>query len=475
MKSRPVAWSGPVSGAAAAVASGLLVGSLVVAFSEPALANPWDFYGFNARAVGLANALTAASDDFTAVYYNPASLAYAEAAGFGFGYTLGRPSLEVSFEQPSAIEPASVEGSDAVTVGALYPITEPNRSFQVAFGIGINLPTGSLLVGEALDPSVPQWSLYATLPRRIVSSLAVGVRPVRWISLGAGVQVLAGVSGQLEYELDPVAGRFVEKSVRFELEPNAAPIVGIDIRPIESFRLGVSYRGAISTDVDLPLDLTLSGIADLEVLTFFRIQYTPHQVSFGASYEHAPWGTRLMVDVTYARWSDAPDPSVQSSLDVDGALVAGTGLADAFDAPAAGQARTVDLGYRDVWLPRVGVEQKIGPVRVRAGYSVRPSPAPVQTGSTNYIDGTAHVFGLGAGVRFRDPWDLLAGPLEIDAAFGAYVLPPRRHAKAAANDPVGSYSASGQIWFGSFSLQYHYETGESAPSPTAGETRGDGD
>ena len=419
-------------------------------------ANPWDFYGFNARALSVAGAMTAGADDFTAVYYSPASLAYVEDAGFGFGYTLGRPALEADFDGASSVAPAEVARSDAVTFGALYPLTERGRSYGAAIGLGLNVPTGSLLVGEALDPSVPQWSLYGTLTRRIVAALAVGLRPVRWISVGAGAQLLAGVNGQLEYELDAVAGRFVEKSVRFDIRPQVAPIASVEVRPVEDVRLGFTYRGAISTDVDLPLDLTLTSIADLEVLTFFQIQYTPDQFNFGASYTYTPWGLRIMADVTFARWSAAPDPSVRTSLDIDGVLVEGTGLADAFDAPAEGQARAVDLGYRDVWWPKVGIEKDIGPAAVRAGYAVRPSPAPVQTGSTNYIDGTAHVLGLGAGLTFRDPWGFIAGPITLDAAVGLFVLPSRRHEKAAANDPVGSFSASGHIWVGSLSLQYRY-------------------
>ena len=434
------------------------VGLLLVLLAAPrARANPWDFFGFDARGLSLASSLTAGSDDFTAVYYNPASLAQTAEPGFGFGYTFSRPDLSVDFEGPSALNPAAVSSSDGVTFGTLYSLTGAERSYRIALGLGFNVPTGSLLVGEALDPATPQWSLYSTLTRRFVAALGLGIRPVRWISVGVGAQLLAGVNGKLDYELDPVAGRFVQKSVRFDIQPKAAPIVGVDIRPVKAFRLGFSYRGAISTDVDLPLDLTLSSIADLEVLTFFQIQYTPHQFSVGARYEVQAWDLRMFADLTLALWSGAPDPSVQTSLDIDGVLVEGTGLADAFDAPAPGQARTVDLGYRDVWLPRFGAEKGLGPVQIRAGYAVRPSPAPVQTGSTNYIDGTAHVLGLGAGVRFRDPLDILAGPLVVDGAFSAFIIPARRHAKAASDDPVGSFSASGTIWVGAVSLRYIFD------------------
>jgi long-subunit fatty acid transport protein len=440
--------------------------ALALAAAPRAYANPWDLYGFNPRARAMGSAHTAGADDFTGVYYNPASLTIAKDPGFGFAFVLSRPALSIAFDKAErSIAELEPPGSDGVTFGTMFPLAGARAARRAAVGLAINVPTSSLLDGQALDPAIPHWYMFQALPRRIVAALALGVAPWPWISAGIGMQILAGVSGKLEYELDVVAGRFSEKSVTFDIEPRAAPIVGLEVRPIEGLRIGASYRGSISSDVDLPVDLELTGIAHLVILTFFRVQYTPHQIAFGASYAIPEIGLTIAADLTYMLWSKAPDPSVRSSIDVGGALFEGTGLDMALDAPAPGQERAVDLAFRDVFVPRLGAELAIGPVQIRAGYGVRPSPTPEQTSGTNYVDATTHELSAGAGVRFRDPLDLLANPLIFDAAFSLFYVPPRRHEKIAPSDPIGSYEASGLVYVAGVAFRYEFGEAPAAPKP----------
>ncbi len=433
-----------------------------------AWANPWDLYGFNARALGMSGALTAAADDFTAVYYNPAGLTFAKDAGFGFGYTWAKPKLRLNFEKEArSISEVNPPDSDGITFGASFPIGGGRFKDRIAFGLGINVPTSSVLSGQAIEQSQPQWYMYQALPRRIVAALGFAVVPVEGLSVGAAVQILAGLTGHLDYELDIVAGRFSRKTVIFDIKPQIAPLLGIEARPLDGLRLGVGYRAAIGTQVNLPVQLEVSGLADLTVSTDFEVQYTPHQVSFGASYFLRSVGLQVSADLTYALWSKAPDPAVDSRLDVAGELFEGTGLADALDVPAQGQERTVNLGFRDVFVPRFGAEKHLGPFRIRGGYSVRPSPAPVQTSGTNYVDATTHQLSLGAGLRFLDPLGAFANPILFDVGGGLFLIPKRRMDKPDALDPVGSYEASGAIWAFSVTLSYGFGEAPAEPAPAA--------
>lgn len=437
---------------------------LVLLAPAAARANPWDIYGFNPRGLAMGNAQTVGADDFTAVYYNPASLTIAKDPSFGFGFLLSRPKLHIDFDKAERpIGDLEPPGSDGVTFGTLFPLAGSRAANRAAVGLAINVPTSSLLDGQALDPAIPHWYMFQALPRRIVAALGIAVAPWDWISVGAGVQILAGVTGQLDYELDVVAGRFSRKTVTFDIEPKASPMFGLEVRPIEGLRIGAAYRASIASNVDLPVAIEITGIADLEVLTMFTVQYTPHQISFGASYRIPGLDLLVSVDVLYALWSKAPDPSVASSIDVGGTLFEGTGLDEALDAPAPGQERAVDLGFRDVLVPRIGLEQKLGPVFLRAGYGVRPSPTPEQTSGTNYVDATTHEFSVGAGVRFRDPLGLLANPLIVDAAGGLYYVPSRRNQKIAPSDPIGSYDAGGTIFVAG--VAFRYEFGEAPATP----------
>jgi hypothetical protein len=427
--------------------------------SSEANANPWDLYGFNPRARGMGGAQTVASDDFTGTYYNPASLTIVDDPSFGFGFTLARPRLRIDFDKEPEIADLRPPAADGVTFGTVFPF----GGRRAAVGLVINVPTSSLLDGQALDPAIPHWYMFQALPRRIVAAASLAVAPWPWISAGIGAQILAGVNGKLDYELDVVAGRFSRKSVTFDIEPKAGPLAGIEVRPLPGLRLGVAYRGSISSTVDIPVAVEITGIADLDIFTVFRVQYTPHQIAFGASYQIPVLDLLVSADVLYALWSMAPDPSPASSIDVGGSLFEGTGLDEALDAPAPGQERAVDLGFRDVIIPRVGLERIVGPVAIRAGYGVRPSPAPIQSSGTNYVDATTHEFSLGVGVRFHDPIGLLENPIIIDAGGALFFIPPRRNEKIAPSDPIGSYEAHGLIFVAS--IGFRYEFGEAPATP----------
>lgn len=430
-----------------------------------ARANPLDLYGFNPRALAMASAHTAFADDFTAVYYNPAALTAAKNLGFGIGFYGARPSLSMRFEKEDrAVPELSPPSSDGITFGTLFPIGSPSFRNRVTIGLGISVPTRSLLNGVALDSAIPHWYMYQALPSRLVALLGIGVCPFEWLSLGMGVQILAGVKGSLDYELDIIAGRFSRKTVQFDIEPQTSPLLGLELRPARGLRIGVAYRAAIDAPVDLPVDLEITGIARLLVLTNFRVQYTPHQLAIGASYDLEELQLKMAADVTWAVWSRAPDPSVASSIDVGGELFEGTGLQDVLDAPAPGQDRAVDLAFRNVLIPRLGVEKMFGPFALRGGYAIRPSPAPVQTSGTNYVDATAHQLSFGAGVAFRDPFNAFQNPLIVDAGAALFYVPKRNYPKIDPDDPVGPFSASGTIFVFGLALRYEFQEAAEAPA-----------
>ncbi len=444
----------------------LLFALFVLGSGTTAFANPWDLYGFNARALAMSGTQVALADDFTATYYNPAALTAGSEASFGFGFHAAAPRLKLQFDKapanPNVGEPPN---SNGITFGALFPLGGKGVKNRIALGLAINVPTSSLLAGQALDPASPQWYMYQSLPRRIVTVLGVGGSPWPWLSLGLSVQILAGVVGRLDYELDIVAGQFSKKQVTFDIRPTAAPIAGFEFRPMKGLRVGFSYRSAIDSQVSLPVDLVITGVADLVITTFFRVQYSPHQMNLGLSYEWAEQDMTLAFDMGYLLWSQAPDPTVASDLTVGGDLLEGTGLDGAFNAPTPGRERNVQLGFRDVLVPRFGIEKHLGFLTLRGGYALRPSPAPIQSSGANYVDGTAHIFSVGAGARFFDPLGAVEGPLTLDVGASMHYHPERRHTKITRQDPVGSFTAGGSIWVASVSLTYAFKV---APAP-AGE------
>jgi long-subunit fatty acid transport protein len=436
-----------------------------LAFASVARANPWDLYGFNPRALAMASAHTAFADDFTAVYYNPAALTMASEAGFGIGFSASRPNLSLRFDKTDrTVRDLAPPRSDGFTFGSLFPLGGRAVKNRVVFGLAFHVPTRSLLNGQSLDPQTPHWYMYQSLPSRLVAMLGVGVLPFDWLSFGASVQFLAGVTGSLDYELDIVAGRFSRKNVVFDIEPQVAPLFGLEVRPFRGLRFGFNYRASIQTNVSLPVALDLTSVARFNVMTAFNVQYTPHQFCLGASYAIDDLGLRIAADATYALWSKAPDPSVDSSIQVGGDLIEGTGLGSVLNAPAPGQERKVQLGFRDIIIPRIGIEKDLGPFALRAGYALRPSPAPLQTSGTNYVDATTHQLSIGAGYAFKDPFDLLANQLVIDIGGSLLVAATRHYQKVDPDDPVGAFEASGNILVLGAALRYGFRE---APSDQA--------
>lgn len=454
---------GPVSGSTGRVTpipARVVVAGVVWALAgwpAEATGNPWSLFGLGARAKGMGQAHTAAARDYSAVFYNPAALTEIEEGAFAFDGSWVLPELTLDFDAPPQLEPRTVEDAPGLAFGAQLLLGEPEVRGRVGLGIAIHVPTQSLLSGRAVDPARPQWYLYESLPRRIVASLGFGWAPWRWLSVGASVQILAGVSGRLNYELDLVAGRFVEKTVIFDIEPVSAPTVGFEVRPVDGLRIAGTWRGGIGAEVDLPLDIEVTELAELLVTTQFPIQFSPDEVALGVSWRVPEVETLVAGDLTWLGWSAAPDPSPETRLDASGDLIDGTGLGGAFDAPAPGQSRAVDLGLRDVVTIAVGVEQPVGRLRLRGGYRLSPTPVPVQTTGTNYVDVTVHAVSVGMGVRFSDPTEALTGPIELDAAAAAAFLPSRRHEKAGLGDPVGSYGARGTIFSLGLALRYVFE------------------
>ena len=427
------------------------------AYSNSAHANFWEIYGFNPRAIGMAGCHTAVTDDFTAVHYNPAALTNAEGVTFGFAYVTTVADLDLKFDKTPTIQGLQAPDASSVSFGTSFALGGDAAKGLIAMGLGINVPTRSLLNGQALDPAIPHWYMYQTLPERIAANLGIGVKPFSWMSLGIAAQFLAGLTGELDYELDVVSGRFSRKTVLFDIEPKVAPLVGAEFRPIDNLRLGFNYRKSLSTPIDLPVNVVVTGLADLLVETSFTVQFIPDIYDFGASYLIKDWNLLVAAELSWARWSQAPGPAVRSRIDVSGELFEGTGLSEVLDAPAPGQARLVDLGYRDIVTTRIAVERSFETFALRGGYAIRPSPAPIQVSDTNYVDGTAHHIGLGVRVNWQDPWKAFANPVIADLGMQTLYHPSRRHQKIDSTDDVGSYNASGFVWVIGFSLSYKFE------------------
>ncbi len=412
-----------------------------------AQASVLDIYGFNPRGTGMGNAHAAVADDYTAAFYNPAGLTRRKKVGVGASFIATFPELQIDRdyltdaqrEVPNELPPAF----SGIAIGALFPLGGLIDN-TIALGLSVYLPTLNLLRAEGLDPQIPQFYRYQNLPDKFVVLAALAVEPFEWLSLGAGLQVLATLDGGVSLDIELANRRVQRQSVEVDVEPAVAPIVGLRVSPATGLDIGMSFRNEVQLDYGLPVHLVIDDLIALDIDLRGNVLYVPDYLNIGAAYDLPGLDLLLSAEFSYARWSRAPDPSPTFTVDVGGELTEGLGLDERLD---VGNGAPVDLRFRDVPIYKAGVEWGPHPQwRFRGGYTWRPSPAPVPTEAFNYIDNDAHVLSGGLGFSFADPLEIRRNPVSVDASYQATLMVDQDVSKAAAAaDPVGDYQAGGVI------------------------------
>lgn len=433
---------------------GASVAAVSLCAAPPAAASVLDIYGLNPRGTAMGNAQAAVADDYTAAFYNPAAMTQKKQTNVGAGFIATFPHLFIDRDSNGSTVPDERPPAfSGFNLGVLFPLGGLIEN-RVAVGVTAYLPTLNLLRAEGIDSQVPQFYLYQNLPDKydILAAGAFEFGP--WLSLGAGVQVLAGLDGAVDLHIDLANRTVAQRSVNVEVTPVAAPTLGVFSHPTESLRLGASWRGALALDYQLPTRLFIAGLVDLDLNIGGTVLYSPHVLNLGGAWHFAALDLLVSGELSYAMWSLAPDPSPRFEIDVGGELIEGVGLGERLDVTNGAH---VDLGFVDTLTARLGLEQR--PTQnlvVRAGYAWRPSPAPVPTEAFNYIDAPAHLLSVGAGVSFHDPLEIRENQIHLDIAYQATLMQTLDVEKTlGARDPVGDYRAGGRIH--SFSISFRHD------------------
>lgn len=421
--------------------------ALLVALAAPAQASVFDTYGFGARAAGMGNAHAAAGQDYSGVFYNPATLTVRRRPHVGVGIDLIMPRLSIDAEarENNAPPPQEPQTNVGVHLGLLFPLGGliDNR---FALGAGVYLPTIQVTRVESFDPVTPHFYRYGALPDKINVALGAAFELHRTVSIGLGYQYLGTLTGNAEVDLDLLTQRFTRKDVDVDIQGRGGLTAGLLVRPSDAWRIGLSYRSDLSIDYALDVKINLTGIGALAVDIAGTALYTPEQVTLGVA--HLAGDFTLTADLVWSRWSLAPDPSPRFDVTLDGAAI-GLGEIVADTDP-------IDLAAEDTLEPRIGIEWAAQPnLDLRIGYGLRPTPLPSQTGFTNYVDSDAHVIGLGVGYSLPDPLEIRQSPVTFELTAQLTLLEERQHAKA--DDRVWqSYAAGGAIWHLAFTSRHDF-------------------
>lgn len=419
----------------------------LILFSTHADANPVDAFGLGARGSAMAGAQTAAANDTTASYYNPALLATLRDIHIDVGYRLAAPSL-------------AINGSDLevdASRGTYFGIAVPGDigPVEVAIGAVTFLPDQHLSRVRSLPPSQPRFSLYDNRPQRLFLAANVSLRVGSRLSLGAGISYMSNTSGSVS-----LVGRLgfpnaddtdLDLAIDVDLKTIRYPQAGALFAVTDWLDVGASYRGQFNLVSDLRIRLegdigpeaspvVEDGFLDLRSVT--QDLFQPAQYSIGAALD-AGGGWYLALDLSLHRWSALNNPAAKLELELDIGQ-----FNDLVDIPL--REEPPKPHFHDIAIPRVGLEGPLvvfdrSRLRGRAGYSYEPTVAPEQTGRNNFVDSDKHTFSVGLAWDIANLGDIVTKPLGLDLYAALTWLPERTHSKLDPVDPIGDYRAGGTI------------------------------
>jgi long-chain fatty acid transport protein len=440
---------------------------LLLGVVPAAHASPLSIYGYNPRGVAMGEAQVAAADDASAAFYNPALLTRRDRITFGFGAHLVYPHLDVTpvewtFDEENA--PVLPEEFAQWTLGVMFPLGG-RFDHRVSLGIALSLPHGYIVRVQSIDTAQPQFPIYQSSARKIIVLPAIGYRPVDWLAIGGGLQVLASFGGSADVSVDLFTRRVRRRSMLIDLVTKEALVAGVAAGPFHGLTVGFTYRQELGLDFTLPATVDIEDVGTLDLQLVGTTLWSPHELTFGAAWALPDGKTTLAFDMTYGIWSRAPSPQVMVVLDTRGELLEGLGLGGAFDLcsdrevvdPETGERQCVPIppGYTDNLSPKVGAEYRLFDfLALRAGWRYWPTPVPNQVGRTNYLDASAHHLSTGVGVSFRDPLEVFEQPITLDVSFHAALL--RERAVDKGNDGRIAYTFGGALYQAAGALRYQF-------------------
>lgn len=437
--------------------------ALLFLLPRPARANAFDLYGFEPRGMGLAGAQTATADDYTAAYFNPALLAFQKKASVGASFNWFDPHMDVTALDGDVrpLSPVKPDDSLGWTLGFVFPFGGKVAN-RLSLGVGLYLPSDVVMRAETIDPNQPNWYLHQSGADRLTIAASLGVRITNWLSVGVGLQMLGGIQGNIDFQLDAIEYVFDARAFQAEVTTAVAGLAGITLNfDAIGLRVGLGYRGELEVDYELPTIFRVMGdlgdgrkeLAEIDFVVSGTVHYSPHVFTLGAQWRVID-PLLLTLEARFALWSRAPDPTVNVHLNLDSEVeMLQDILGENFDATGKGRrpqfANTLSLrAGAEYWF----VEEAFA---LRAGYAFSPTPVPLQNGSTNLLDGDRHTASIGAGLFFHDPLDIFKEPIAFEVAYQMHIIPERKATKKESAS-VASYRYSGLINAVSATIRYAF-------------------
>lgn len=403
----------------------------------PCQASIQDLFGFGTRGPALAGSAVASTSGWESVYYNPAGLVVSTRTSVSVGYVYGLVSLKAS--GLSLTDPAlmrritNADPAQGLMIGAslLIPIKRGWFKERIGLGLGLVMP-GKIVIRAYLPrPYEPQFPVVGNRGQIVGVQLAAALRIGWGLSVGAGVNALAGLFGSID--VGPNLLGNLGSQVEDNLLTDFSLIAGVMWR-YKQWAIGVTYRGQSVAAFKLPITADLGNKFPIDIPTLAIsgvAQFDPRQVGLSLAYRPIP-ALLLEANATWKEWHRYPTPIANTT---------------------AGNPPLPPPRFVDIVVPRLGIEYQFDWkntyfLSLRGGYAFEKSPVRQQTGRNNFLDNDRHILALGAGFRYSKPKTIV---VNVDWYLQYHHLVARRHVKdddvlfAPSNQGFPSIASSGYL------------------------------
>ena len=371
-----------------------------------------------AKAMGMANAFAAQADDPSALYYNPAGIAYLKGAQVNLGaLVIAVPQTEFTGTTPLSgnaplgtgttptYEKAKRDLFIAPTLYATYSL----EALPLTFGLGIN----------SIYPLAKSWDDSSSFRNQVQN---ISIKPINFqptvayrmddwkLAVAAGIDVTHAIVSLQKSAYSPFIdpNNPAPPSGAYELGALGVDGTATDVgynfglrwSPLDNITFGASYRSEITLHIKgdanflatTPTGMGAIGLADAAPFPYSRARVT----------------SAASTDITLPQQFDlavAVKPTEKLTLEFDAEWTGWSSydkLLITFDNPqfAAFNNRPDAKNWKDVWAYKFGGQYALTKaVDLRAGYAYDESPIPDATLGPELPDSDRHNVSFGLGLH----------------------------------------------------------------------------
>ncbi|MDD2850858.1 MAG: outer membrane protein transport protein [Desulfuromonadaceae bacterium] len=368
-----------------------------------------------AKAMAMGNAFTAQADDPSALFYNPAGIAFLKGTQVNLGSTtIYVPSTEftgtapLSGTAPTGVGTTSVRenSKNDIFIAPAFYATHSFEGMPISVGLSVN----------AIYPLAKSWDNSSAFRSQITN---IAVKPINVqptvayrfdemnLAVAAGLDVTHAIVTlqKTSYSIDPDTPNSAYERGPLGLDGTATDVgwnVGLKWKPIPSISFGVAYRSEIKLKIKGDANIlvtTPTGFSTIGMTTSATSTYSQMRAVSGVS-STITLPDSLALGVAW-------QPTDALTLEFDAERTGWSSMKSLgfhFDSPQFANLNNAPpdnpkaLNWKDVWCYKVGSQYALTKnIDLRAGYMFDQNPVPDSTLGPLLPDADRHSFSIGQG------------------------------------------------------------------------------